>query len=64
VAKAVRFAGDLPELSALRDQLRGQVRASPLFDAPRFAKHFEEALWGMWRDKMRGSPLANQEHPA
>ena len=74
VAKAVRFAGDLPELSALRDQLRGQVRASPLFDAPRFAKHFEAALWGMWRAKgiarveltpykMAGTQRAVQSNP-
>jgi protein O-GlcNAc transferase len=49
VAKAVAFASDLPELAALRAGLREQVLASPLFDAPRFARHFEEALWGMWR---------------
>jgi predicted O-linked N-acetylglucosamine transferase (SPINDLY family) len=23
--------------------------ASPLFDAPRFARHLEEAIRGMWR---------------
>jgi protein O-GlcNAc transferase len=28
--------------------LRQQVLASPLFDAPRFARNFEDALWGMW----------------
>ncbi len=49
VAKAVHFAGDLPKLATLRANLREQVRISPLFDAPRFAKHFEEALWGMWQ---------------
>jgi protein O-GlcNAc transferase len=49
VAKAVTFASDLPKLAALRAGLREQVLASPLFDAPRFARHFEEALWGMWQ---------------
>lgn len=49
VAKAIHFASDLAKLSALRNQLREQVRNSPLFDAPRFAKHFEDALWGMWQ---------------
>ena len=50
VAKTIQFASDLPKLSALRNQLREQVRISPLFNAPRFAKHFEDALWGMWHE--------------
>jgi protein O-GlcNAc transferase len=33
----------------LRSGLRQQVLDSPIFDAPRFAMHFEEALRGMWR---------------
>lgn len=49
VARAARFAGDLPGLQRLRSGLRAQVRASPLFDAPRFARHLEEALRAMWR---------------
>lgn len=49
VAKAVAFASDLERLAALRSVLREQVLASPLFDAPRFARHFEDALWGMWQ---------------
>ena len=49
VAKAVAFASDLPKLAALRAGLRAQVLASPLFDAPRFARNFEDALWGMWQ---------------
>ncbi len=51
VAKAIHFAGDLPKLTSLRAGLHEQVRTSSLFDAPRFAKHFEDALWGMWRAK-------------
>jgi len=49
VAKAVAFSSDLERLSALRTALRQQVLASPLFDAPRFAKNFEDALWEMWK---------------
>jgi protein O-GlcNAc transferase len=49
VAKAIEFSQDVPRLAALRAGLREQVRVSPLFDAPRFAKHFEQALWGMWQ---------------
>ncbi len=50
VAKAVTFTSDLERLGALRAGLRQQVLASPLFDAPRFARNFEDALWGMWKN--------------
>ena len=49
VAKAVAFSSNLESLAALRAGLRQQVLASPLFDAPRFARNFEDALWGMWQ---------------
>ena len=47
VEKAIKFAGDVPMLANLRTGLREQVQASPLFDAPRFARNMEVALWGM-----------------
>lgn len=49
VAKAAAFAGDVDALAALRQGLREQLLASPLCDAPRFARNFENALRGMWR---------------
>ncbi|SDN80161.1 glycosyltransferase family 41 protein [Polaromonas sp. JS666] len=49
VKKAVLHAGDLPRLASLRAGMREQVLASPVFDAPRFARHFEEALRSVWR---------------
>jgi predicted O-linked N-acetylglucosamine transferase (SPINDLY family) len=49
VARAVRLAADIPGLSALRSRLREQLRASPVFDAPRFGRHLVAAWQGMWR---------------
>lgn len=49
VARAESYASDLQRLSALRNRLRQQVLASPIFDAPRFARNFEAALYGMWQ---------------
>ena len=49
LSRAVAHAGDLQKLSELRAGLRSQVLTSPIFDAPRFAGHFETALRGMWQ---------------
>lgn len=48
IAKAIAFSGDLEGLVQLRARLRQQVLDSPLFDAERFARNFEQALSGMW----------------
>ena len=50
VARAVSHAINLKRLAALRKGLRQQVLASPIFDAPRFAQHFENVLRTMWRE--------------
>jgi predicted O-linked N-acetylglucosamine transferase (SPINDLY family) len=60
VARAVTHAGDLQKLAKLRKGLRQQVLASQLFDAPRFANNFENALrgmWTQWRDQQQGRTL-------
>jgi predicted O-linked N-acetylglucosamine transferase (SPINDLY family) len=51
VRKAVAAAADLPRLAELRSQLRNRLPATPLFDARRFARDWEDAMWGMWRDR-------------
>jgi predicted O-linked N-acetylglucosamine transferase (SPINDLY family) len=49
VAKAVALAGDLPRLAQLRAELRPRLEASPLGDAPRFARQLETAFRTAWR---------------
>jgi predicted O-linked N-acetylglucosamine transferase (SPINDLY family) len=49
IALAVRLAGDLPRLAALRGGLREQVARSPLCDAQRFAQDFGRILRDVWR---------------
>ena len=49
VEKAVAFAADIPALGRLRQTVRPQFMASPMCDAPRFARNFEAALRAMWR---------------
>lgn len=48
VDKAIEFASNLDRLALLRSSLRNRVLDSSLFDSPRFAKNFGDALCGMW----------------
>jgi len=48
VNKAIQFASNLDQLALLRSSLRNRVLDSSLFDSPRFAKNFGDALCRMW----------------
>ena len=49
VLKAAAFAADLDGLDVLKRSLRPRFVASPLCDAPRFARQLEAAFRGMWQ---------------
>lgn len=49
VTMAVARAADIAALATLRATLRTRVAASPLCDAPRFARNLTTALRGVWR---------------
>jgi protein O-GlcNAc transferase len=53
---AVKLAGDLQRLAELRATLRPHMEASPLMDAPRFARNVEAAYRSMWRRWRNGPP--------
>ena len=46
---AIKHASELSDLALLRAELRSRILASPIFDAPRFAAHFETTLRDLWR---------------
>jgi predicted O-linked N-acetylglucosamine transferase (SPINDLY family) len=60
VERAIRYATDLPALSALRSELRERVVRSPLGDAPRFAAHLADAFERMWAARCGSATEAAQ----
>ncbi|BBI64346.1 hypothetical protein HSBAA_56520 [Vreelandella sulfidaeris] len=46
--RVMELASDLPNLAVIRAGLRTILHYSPVCDAPRFAKHFNNALRAIW----------------
>ena len=64
VERAIRLTADLDRLARLRHALRARVLASPLFDASRFARQFEDAMAGMWARRLgSASPSQRDDSP-
>lgn len=58
VAKALAFSADLQGLSDLRQKMRARVLGSPLYDAERFSRNLEAALFSMWHTRQSGDNKA------
>jgi protein O-GlcNAc transferase len=60
ISLATSLARDIPRLANLRRTMRDRMRASPLMDAPRFARDVEAAyrqMWQTWCMAGSNSPL-------
>jgi predicted O-linked N-acetylglucosamine transferase (SPINDLY family) len=58
---SVGLASDPRALAAIRRAQRARVAASPLCDAPRFARHFEAALRVLWRNWCDAQPAFTRQ---
>jgi len=52
ITKAIQHSANIELLSVLRESLRAQVLETALFDASRFSEQFEDAMFGMWEQKL------------
>lgn len=63
VQVAVDLAHDLPRLQELRRTMRPRMEASPLMDAPRFARSIESAYRQIWRTWSAGKSRSERKVP-
>jgi predicted O-linked N-acetylglucosamine transferase (SPINDLY family) len=64
VAKAVALASDRKRLTELRSELRPTMAASPLCDAPTFARNMEAAFRNMWQEWCARRQVSNRPEAA
>lgn len=57
-ARAHELSRDLTSLATIRQRLRSTLKASPVCDAPRFARHLDAALRGIWQRHCKNLPPA------
>jgi protein O-GlcNAc transferase len=62
VEKAIGYANQLESVAALRVSLRDRVRRSPLCDAPRFARRFDDTLISIVQARLPAVPDAPSAH--
>jgi predicted O-linked N-acetylglucosamine transferase (SPINDLY family) len=62
VAKAIAFAGQLDQLSAVRRSLRTMILDSPLCDPKRLGHELEQAYQGMWHHWCRRQGVSVPDH--
>jgi len=51
ISKAVAYAGKVDRLAIIRSSLRDNMKKSPLYDARKFARNFEQLLTDIWTKK-------------
>jgi protein O-GlcNAc transferase len=61
---AVTLANDRDRLNTMRRTLRSRMQASPLMDAPRFARNIEAAYRQMWRNWCEQAANSRLQSPA
>ena len=68
LSKAAAFGADIPAMESLRAGLRDRLSASPLMDAPAFARNLEAAFRQMWqrwcRERHKGAQASSRSAPA
>jgi protein O-GlcNAc transferase len=50
ISKAIKFSSNIKELTRIRTNLRHKALSSPVFNAPKFAVHFNDMILKIWKN--------------